>query len=286
MDLSVSTATIAGDAYTRTLPPYSACYDGRGIVTCAGGPVYRICAWVLIRMLRHLGCQLPIQVWCLNERELDEEWIFRVSRFDVECVNAENVQERCPHPRLNGWELKPYALLHSPFREVLLLDADNVPVVDPQFLFETAPYRETGAIFWPDGLRTPPGSPRWRIFGVEYRNEPEQESGQVAVDKQRCWTALNLCNWYNMHSDFYYQYVYGDKDTYRFAWHRVNQSYAMPLHPLVKEPGVLYQHDFHNRRIFQHRCLAKWSLSHNRRLSGFLWEDECLAWIEELRRGC
>jgi len=51
---------------------------------------------------------------------------------------------------LNGRELKAFALLHSAFREVLLLDADNVPLVAPAFLFETKQFADTGAIFWPD----------------------------------------------------------------------------------------------------------------------------------------
>ena len=55
----------------------------------------------------------------------------------MSCVNAQEVRKIHPVRTLNGWELKPFALLNSPFQEVLLLDADNVPVVDPAFLFET-----------------------------------------------------------------------------------------------------------------------------------------------------
>jgi hypothetical protein len=43
---------------------------------------------------------------------------------------------RFPHPSLGGWQLKPYSIVHCPFREVLFLDADNVPLRDPTFLFE------------------------------------------------------------------------------------------------------------------------------------------------------
>jgi len=49
-----------------------------------------------------------------------------------------------PDRILNGWELKVYALLHSRFREVLLLDAYHVPVADPCFFFDLPKVRRLG----------------------------------------------------------------------------------------------------------------------------------------------
>jgi hypothetical protein len=33
---------------------------------------------------------------------------------------------------------------------MIYLDADNIPLRDPSFLFETREYRETGALLWQD----------------------------------------------------------------------------------------------------------------------------------------
>jgi hypothetical protein len=222
-------------------------FCGRGIVTCAGGLKYLPSAWVLIKTLRHLGCQLPIQVWYLGKEERDEQWISLVEPLGVECVDAFEVCKRHPHPNLASWESKSYAILHSPFEEVLFLDADNVPVRDPTFLFDDPHYRSTGAIFWPDGLSTPKDSERWQIFGVPYRDEPEQESGQILIDKRRCWQALNLANWYNEHSDFFYQHIYGDKDTFRFARHRMELPYEMPARGVAPIRHGLLQFDLDGR---------------------------------------
>ena len=38
----------------------------------------------------------------------------------------------------------------SSFNEVLFLDVDNFPVTDPELLFESKPFSETGLIIWPD----------------------------------------------------------------------------------------------------------------------------------------
>src|SRR6266536_5431931 len=109
--------------------------------------------------------------------------------LDVECVDAFKVRRRFPVRILHGWELKAYALLHSSFSEVLLLDADNVPVVNPEFLFDTPQFKATGAIFWPDypQPKMEKTTAIWRSCGLRQPNEPEFESGQVVVDKQRCW---------------------------------------------------------------------------------------------------
>ncbi len=232
--LSESSAPAAAAKFLASLPPYSRAalqhgsFSGRGIVICAGGVRYLTCAWVLINMLRRLGCNLPIEVWYLGEEERDPNWVKLIEPLGVRCVDACAVRNEHPHPRLHGWECKAYAMLHCPFEEVLLLDADNVPVVDPSFLFDSPEYLATGAIFWPDCYRSHVEPVVWRIFGVPYQDQWQQESGQVLVNKKLAWRALNLCDWYNQHSDFFYRYVYGDKDTFRFAWHRAGIPYAMP----------------------------------------------------------
>lgn len=282
--LSMNNAVAEGDSYLATIAPYADQFLGRGIVICAGGMKYLPSAWVLIRMLRHLGCQLPIQVWYRGKAERDESWMEMATRYDVQFVDAEAVRQQHPHLHLGGWELKAYAVLHSPFREVLLLDADNVPVRDPEYLFETPAFLETGAVFWPDGHRMLPSDPCWRGFGVDYRDERNFESGQLLIDKRRCWREIQLCNWYNEHSYFYYRLVYGDKDTFRFAWHRLGTTFAMPDRNMGQIPCTLLQYDPAGELIFQHRCGDKWRLSGNTRIPQFQHEELCHGFLQELRR--
>ena len=272
------------EKFIAAIPPYPGGFAGRGIVICAGGPRYFTNAWVCVKMLRRLGCQLPIQFWHLGPREMSGEMKALAAPLGVECVDAAVVREKHPARILNGWEIKPYAILHSPFQEVLLLDADNVPVVDPELLFDTAQYRETGAIFWPDFGRLAPERSIWNLCGVAYRNEPEFETGQIVIDKERCWKAMCLTMWYNEHSDFFYQHIHGDKETFHLAFRKLNQPYSMPDKPLHALPHTMCQHDFEGNRVFQHRNLDKWRLSNdNTWIEGFLHEDECRQYLEELR---
>jgi hypothetical protein len=103
------------------------------------------------------------------------------------------------------------------------------------------------------------------------------------VNKQIAWTSINLCDWYNVHSEFFYRYTYGDKETFRFAWHRSNVKFAMPNKGVKVKQHVLLQHDFKGKVLFQHRFGDKWSLARNRKIAGFIHEPDCLQFIQELR---
>ena len=186
--LTVETAADHVEAFVRQELPdltYPAGrFHGRGVVMAAGGPKFQICAWVAIRMLRTVGCTLPIEVLYLGPAEYNAAWAELVRPYDVTCIDAHEVRKQYPHARLYGWELKPYAIQHSRFREVLFLDADNVPVRAPSFLFETPQFQQYGAIFWPDFGRLGRDRLAWLVFGnIPYRDEPEVESGQIVIDK-------------------------------------------------------------------------------------------------------
>jgi hypothetical protein len=271
-------------------------FQGRGIVTCAGGPRLFTCAWVLVRVLRDIVRNtLPIQLWHRGAAEIDPLMHALLQRYGVEVIDANSFTSTPPPPE--NWALKPFAILHSRFQEVLFLDADNIPVVDPAVLFSTTPYRETGAIFWPDLKPLPPESAIWEICRVAYQDEPSFESGQVVLDKARCWKPLLLTMHLNEHAGFYYQHVYGDKDTFHMAWRFLGQAYSMvPIPPrlifgaqsdplFVYLSWVLGQRDFEGRVIFQHRNTPKLVLyGKNPRYPGFAHEDECFGFLDELAR--
>ncbi|GMV96054.1 MAG: hypothetical protein AMXMBFR83_04230 [Phycisphaerae bacterium] len=244
---------------------------------------YFTCAWVCINMLCRLGCSLPVELWHRGPGEMSDQMRGLVEPLGVTCVDALKVRKRHPARILNGWELKPYAIMHSRFEEVLYLDADNVPVVDPTFLFETPQYREAGAIFWPDFGRLEPDREAWALTGVEYRDEPEVESGQLLIGKARCWAPLSLAMWMNEHSDFWHQYIHGDKETFHLAWRKLGLPNAMPDRGIDALEGVMCQHDFDGRRIFQHRNMRKFVAGvPNPQTPGFLFERECIDYLAQL----
>ncbi|HXI53173.1 MAG TPA: glycosyltransferase family 9 protein [Candidatus Saccharimonadales bacterium] len=281
--LGVDTAADAAKAFVHSLPLPERPARGRGIVLCAGGPNYLPSAWVCLRVLRRLGCRLPVEIWHLGEGEIDQVVRSLFERYGVRFRDACRETPLLPMRRLGGWELKSFAVMHSSFRELLLLDADNVPAADPTFLFRSRQYQAAGAVFWPDRVRIGPERSIWHICGVPYQDEPEFESGQMIVDKSRCRDALSLALWYNSHSDLFFRHLHGDKDTFHMAFRRLKRPYAMPTTPVRELDGVLFQHDFQGRVLFQHCSGRKWSLNRpmppHRELR---FQSECAAYLAEL----
>ncbi|MGH7967356.1 MAG: hypothetical protein ACREIC_01375, partial [Limisphaerales bacterium] len=109
--VNLHSAGSACEEFITRIPAYSGRFKGRGIVICGGGVRYFTAAWVCIRMLRQLGCSLPIELWYRNDKELDEGMKALVAPFGVECINAAKVRRQFPAKIQHRWGLKPYAIL-------------------------------------------------------------------------------------------------------------------------------------------------------------------------------
>lgn len=266
-------------------------FQGRGILVCGGGEHYFPNVWICIRMLRRAGCTLPIELWHRGPREMSVEMKEMLAPYQVDVRDAFAVAREYPVRSLDGWELKPYAIANSRFVEVLYIDADNVVVRDPEYLFNAKEYLHYGALFWPDlpfknAEEWTLQSTAWKVMNVPFRTEPEFEAGQMVIDKRRCWMALQLTLHLNEHSDYYYRFFFGDKDTFHLAWRKLRQDFGFVSRPPTPLGAnlVLIQTDPSGERLFQHRCNAKWTLNgSNERIRGFLFEEECLEYLRELR---
>jgi len=305
-------------AASREEPPES--LEGRGIVTLAGGK-YFTCAYVLCRLLRDLGCELPIQWWYLDWREMDPKMKRMAEEIPgVTTVDASNVLDK--KRIMAGWQLKGWAIANSGFEEVLFLDSDQVPTADPTYLFETEEYLATGAILWPDFVGSTrghditaqafedlslavPGKETFKSYESANQRPKDYtptETGQILINIEKCWDELRFVNWMSEHSDFWYGHgqqlhynnwlMYGDKSTYYLAWHKLGTEYARPpactwIGKANDDIGGCFQQkDFEGKTVFQHRCQPTWKY----RLHGvnlhapeFVHGDKFDRYIEELR---
>ncbi len=125
---------------------------GRGIVM-SGGPSVFNSMILLIRMLRELGCKLPVEVWHFAE-EFNE---FQIEKLNAEEATTHNIgldtnfrTVLLNHSMAKPYDIKAAAIVNSHFEEVLWLDADTVPTRDPTYLFDTPEFKQTGMMAWPD----------------------------------------------------------------------------------------------------------------------------------------
>ena len=261
-------------------------FAGRGIVVCAGGARILTNAYVLVRMLRDtLDCTLPIEIWHMGSMEMPPLIAGLLEGLGCRIVDANEVSKKHPAAIYDGWQLKSYALLHSAFDDTLLLDADQVPLIDPETVFEWPEYRRAGAVFWPDIIELSARNPVWELVGLEPEDIRSWETGQIAVNKSRHWKSLWLVFEFNQRAEMFYDLVYGDKDTFLIAWLMTGAEHAFVPHPPFVDERYLVQRDFAGGGAFQHRTNCKWSLHEAPDCPpGFVHQDTCERYLDDLRK--
>ncbi len=236
-------------------------FCGRDIVTCAGGQRYFTCAWVLLYVLRRVHqSTLPIQLWHLGRAEMSDEMRLILEKEDVEVIDAETVIHQYPAKIGGGWPLKPFAIAQSRFREVLFLDADTVPLVAPETIFDWDIYRNAGLLFWPDVVDLRDTNPIWNRLGLEPRNCTSVDSSILAIDKERAWTPLNVAMLLNEHWHETYKFVHGDKDTFLLSALLSGSNHTLlPYRPFSHDFDLI-QRDANGDAFVHHRTRSKWNL--------------------------
>ncbi|RKO68290.1 hypothetical protein D7322_28015 [Sphingobacterium puteale] len=240
-------------------------FNGKGIVFTAGGVTHVTCLWVSINILRELGCCLPIEIWHVGN-EISADVMTEFAGLNVQFLDL-NDYEIIDSP---GYYVKPLAILHSTFKEVLYMDADNICCRNPEYLFQLEAYKTTGTVFWADYWFTDKENPIWKIVDCDNFGLREQESGQILINKEQCWRALNVCVYFNNLGRYYYRLLYGDKDTFKFSWVALKlEFYMIPHNPAtcgelregVFSGNTIVQFDQIGEPLFFHRNLLKWDVT-------------------------
>jgi alpha 1,2-mannosyltransferase len=176
----------------RGLPSYPAGrFSGRGVVVLAGAR-YSEFAATTVGMLRETGSRLPVEVWSKDHSEENDEWCNELQQEGMACRRLADYMDMndLKHP----YQWKVFTLLYSTFEEILFLDADSIPVKNPDFVFDSQVYKENGVILWPDYWKHT-GSP-WLpyLIGINETKSsdmivPEMsvESGQIYWNKKSHW---------------------------------------------------------------------------------------------------
>ena len=262
-------------------------FAGRGIVIAAGGASLFTNAWVLVSILRHtLHCTLPVEVWHFGPGEMSPHMAALLREQGVTLVDAVPRIAAAGASIRDGWQLKAFCLCHSAFEEVLLLDADQVPVTDPAALFDWPQYRDSGAVFWPDIVVLRRELALWGEMGLTPPEPPlALETGQLLVDKRRHWRALSVALALNEAAHLLYRVIYGDKDTFLLAWMLAEERFSVVPHQPFRGDRCLFQRDFDGNTLFQHRTNGKWLYDGVQFASeNFRLIDACEAALADLRR--
>ncbi len=260
---------------------------GRGIVIVGGGK-FLPSGYLAIKQIRSTGCALPIEFWHLGPAELPAKLIPAFAALGTKTVDAFKVRDQRPMKNLGGWECKPYAMAYSGFEEILFIDADNLILIDPTFLFDHPAYTKNTAMFWPDF--PPQEDSYWRIkprafelLGLPEQSGLEIESGQMVIHKRKAWNAMTATVSMNDESDFFYQHCsYGDKDTYTLSWLLTGTPYfRVEKIPTIVTEMVRTHYTPEGSPLFEHG--RKWVLpvEANRVVGPSVHDQRCFGWLTE-----
>ncbi|GAB4813724.1 hypothetical protein N2152v2_000770 [Parachlorella kessleri] len=227
----------------------------RGIVIAAANAALNANAFVNVYLLRHhLGCTLPITISYWGEEEhvgdslinFFSEHQLNVSFLDSSRLTLPPHQRPLAPRRLDGrffgWKPKIAAIYTVPYQEILFLDADSMPLMDPGFLFDWPDYAAKGNIIFPEhhrkevklfrhfGLHNP-----WADAGKKAEWPLVEETGQLLLNRPVLVHA-DMLEWLwflNTHDEVTYRLGHGDCDTFRAAFDLAGkrESYYQSPHP-------------------------------------------------------
>ncbi|CAO3657213.1 unnamed protein product [Mucor hiemalis] len=217
---------------------------GRGIVMCVGNDQFKHAATSVQAIREILKSDIPIEIVYIDQYDLTKENRDYFNAIDnvktVELVKRINNA----YTRFGGWALKPYAILASGFKEVILMDADVFMFKKPESFFEDKAYQKTGALFFLDRtlFNNYQEGRKWlRSFLPTHStyieqsrwwkttSTHEQESGIVVIDKKKAlFGLLGTCkmNDKNERDKVSYRHSHGDKETFWIGFEMIQAPYA------------------------------------------------------------
>ena len=230
-------------------------YEGRGIIT-ASSKKFMFQTLVSLHILRTKGCTLPIELFYADDDEITEaDKVSLELTLDVTCINVQSVKEFERYNARN-FSIKAIALYLSSFSETIWMDADIIPLVDFEELFECSHYTEYHHVFFNDifaygteeNAMTKTTLAFSKSFGVEIEEgTPETDSGMFLLNKNKFHRHFFIINaLLNMDPETYGK-VYGDKELYRLS--SALCSNETPFTTVDTNPCLIGKY-FRNEKLF------------------------------------
>jgi alpha 1,2-mannosyltransferase len=252
---------------------------GRGIVMAAGDHASVVRARTNIRLLRSYNCSLPIEIFNFpgeisgpDKRLLEELSLLEQRSEDrmnhggvtVTIRVAEGVQKG---KDWKAFHIKAAAIQQSSFDEILYLDTDSYLLRNPEYLFESKQWKDTGLMLWPDYTKSHATNPIWRLVGQQCRNEYEGESGQIFISRTLHQDVLWVAEYFAVKHHQFYGFLGGDRDSFRAAalllgkkWTgpgRLNAAAGVVLNNPQGGGHTMLQSDPEGKWLFVHANLIK-----------------------------
>lgn len=99
---------------------------------------------------------------------------------------------------VRSYAIKIMAIIHSSFSELLCLDSDSIPVINPSVLFQSEQYLQHGNIFWSDINTNRLDASVYKMFELPTPWQTDKaflaaESGQLVFHRSHCCKGHEAC---------------------------------------------------------------------------------------------
>ena len=207
----------------------------RGIITASENTTRLFQSLISINILRTSGCTLPIELFYADESELTEENIRLLETLHVTCINIQSVS-LFENYNAKNFSIKALALYLSSFDETIWIDADIIPLINFDRLFDIAAYKAHHHLFFEDifsydkkenGMTQTTKLVYERLGVTLEKGTPETDSGMFMFHKSKLHpTCISFIVSLNCSQRLLYKLVYGDKELYRLAIMMVNTTFC------------------------------------------------------------
>jgi len=226
-------------------------YNGRGIVICTGSLHFKYAKSTIDTLKYLIKTRLPIEVFYYGDDDLSaRERDILLSYPNVYISNIEDYFNT-DVIQCKKRSIKPYAMLASRFMEVILIDADSLFIRDPDELFYSDGYEETGTFFFRDRtLKGTSGNDSLQWF-KEWAKDPlpetrssrfwngitvhEMDSSAVVINKEKALLGLLAAcklNELEVRENMVYRHIDGEKETFWMGFDMARQHYYMNEQPI------------------------------------------------------
>ncbi|EIM24312.1 hypothetical protein E3Q22_00008 [Wallemia mellicola] len=206
----------------------------RGLVITAGNKDTHQRAITSLKLLRNMNFTWPAEIFQYRDERLSTDINATYASLNATVRYIDGVTKDVRSDDEHNYQIKAHAIRDSSFREVLYMDSDNIPIRNPDVLFEDPMYSDSSSprvTFWPDFQKDHPANPIWRILGIPCKSDEWRiDSGQIMFDKAgndgMNLAALHIAAFMADNHKYWFKLAGGDKDTFRYAFHFLRIPYV------------------------------------------------------------
>lgn len=146
----------------------------KGLVITAGNKDTHERAITSLKMLRSMNFTWPAEIFQYRDEHLSSELNQTYASLNATVRYVQGVSKDLMSDDQHNYQIKAHAIRDSSFREVLYMDSDNIPIRNPDFLFDDPMYADPSSprvTFWPDFQKDHPANPIWRILGISCQSD-------------------------------------------------------------------------------------------------------------------